>query len=132
MSKLRIITNFIEPFFKASEIKKDPEKAKKCVRLGVMSIIFSLVAVVIAFGGALLLKFSMDFTSTQSVILGIFLLIISIAFLFGSLLFVGYGLVYMIAQLTVNRKAIGWIALVVLIASTAGAAVIILVTLGGI
>lgn len=101
----------------ARRIKEDPELRPRSVRLGVMSIVFSVFTFIFAVGGAWLFNFGMNFMQSDSVLIGIFLLVLGLGVLIiGSLNMLIQALLRMIAQFTVNKRAVGWIALVMFVA----------------
>lgn len=122
---------FLYDFFsvsaQASRIKQNEEKRAKSVRFGITSILFSIVAVAFSVGGALLLKLLLE-GNEDALVLFIFT-IAGLAVCFGGTLSALVGsLMRVIAQLSINRKAIGWVALALLISAVA-AIILILVFL---
>lgn len=92
-------------FSKAENIRKDPEKREKSVRFAVECIIVSVfMAVCLAAGGYLLT------TDSLLIIVGILLLV------FAASMFI-LALVRLIAQFTINRHAMTWVALAVFLAA---------------
>lgn len=119
----RFITSLFDPFVTASRIKQDPDLRQRSVRLGVMSIVYSLLAAAFAVGGLFVCKFAMD---GGGGLLFIFVLIIGIALMIAALMTYVGGLLRLIAQFSVNRRAVGWIALVVLLAVIIAAVIVAL------
>ena len=120
--------NFIYDFFnvvtEARRIKEDDEKRKKIVRVAVSSIVYSLMMIACAAGGAFL------FTLADSSLLIIFLIILAVGLLGGALITFLGALLRVIAQLTINRSAMSWIALVFLIISVAVSVILVFAILG--
>lgn len=119
-----LIYDFFNVISEAHSIKQDEIKRKKSVRFAVISIIFSLMMIACAAGGAFI------FTISDSSLLVIFLIVIAVGLLGGAVMCFLGALLRAIAQLIINRKAISWIALVVLIISVAVSAVIVIKLLG--
>lgn len=110
-----IVTDIFRVSVIADRIKSDEEKRRKSVRFAVSGIIYALVAAGLAVGGSLL------FTVSAESVLAIFLIVIGAVLLAGALVCYIGSIVRVIAQLRINRRAIGWVALAVLILSFAGA-----------
>lgn len=110
----------------ARAIKKDPEKRPKCKKFGAKSIVYSIFAV----GFIALFILGINWISSGNVgniVIGfIFAIIGAICTL--SCLINSIG--HCILQISVNRKAISWIALLILLIGLAAAAIIALKILG--
>lgn len=92
-------------FSKAEDIKRDPEKREKSVRFAVECIILSVfMAGFLGVGGFLLT------TGSLLIIVGIILLVFALSLLI-------MALVRLIAQFTINRHTMTWVALAVFLAS---------------
>lgn len=99
-------------FSKAADIKKNPEKREKSVRFAVEAIIISVfMAAFVCVGGILMAS-----DSAGLFIVGILLAICGLS------LFV-LALVRLIAQFTINRHAMTWVALAVFLTTIIGPAV---------
>ena len=126
--------NFIHDLFsvsvKADRIRGDEERRQKTVWFAVTAIIYSLIAVALCAGGAFLL--SLIINQDESALLLIIFTVVGLAACFiGALTcFIG-SIVRVVAQFSLNRKAMTWIALAVLIASLL-AAIIVIIKLSGI
>lgn len=98
---------------KADEIKRDPERREKSVRFAVESIIMSVfMAVCLGAGGFLLTSGSL------LIIVGILLLIFALS------MFV-MSLVRLIAQFTINRHAMTWVALAIFLTAVVAPVILI-------
>ena len=117
MKLIHLIGDIFNVAAKASEIRRDEVKRPKSVIFGITSIIYSLLAVAFAIGGAFVFSISTDS------LLAIFLIVIGAVLMVGAVVTLIGALVRVIAQLRINRRAIGWIALIVLIAAVAGSVV---------
>ena len=106
---------------RAGEIRRDPERKNKSVRFGVLAIILSIIAIpfsllmfltanVLASDGGLI-------TLIIEFILGLLGIAIPVILLLDSLF-------YMILQLSINRKAMTWISLVVVIGAIVAVSII--------
>lgn len=93
-------------FSKAERIRKDPEKREKSVRFAVEALIVSVFMAILLCAGVIL----MFRDSVGLLILGIVLVIIGLS------LFV-LALVRVIAQFTINRHAMTWVALAAFLAA---------------
>ncbi|MCM1131176.1 MAG: hypothetical protein NC310_06195 [Roseburia sp.] len=95
---------------KAKRIKEDEEKRQKSIYFGVESISYSIASTAMCILGAWLFSAFMDTA------LVLFTLIIGIAFMIGGILTFIWALVGWILQLSINKKWIGWFAMLVFIA----------------
>lgn len=114
MKFFRLIGDIFNVSSAANGIKNDGEKRSKSVRFAVSSIVYSLIAVASAVGGALLM------TAADESLLFIFLIIIGVVLLAGALTLLIGALVRVIAQLGINRRPLGWVALAVFLLAAAG------------
>ena len=124
MARHNFIYDFLNVISKAHDIKNDEERRVKSVRFGITSIVFSVFAFAFAVCGAFLLSL-LSGGNAEAILLFIFT-IAGIAAAFGSavMLFIG-ALLRVIAQLTINRKPIGWIALALFVVCLVAAVVVI-------
>lgn len=120
MKLIRFIFDIFNVFTKASELRRDEEIRSKTVGFAISSIVYSLIAV-----GAVLIG-ALSFSIWEaSGILMIFVIVITIALFAGGVVtFIG-ALLRLIAQFTLNRKPMTWIALVVFILAIIAAVLII-------
>ena len=110
---------------KAKRIKEDEEKREKSIYFGVVSISYSIVSVgMCALGGWL-------FTTFMDTGLVLFTIMAGIIFMIGGLALFIWSLVGWILQLSINRRFIGWIAILVFIASLVGSIILVTGQLGG-
>lgn len=110
MKLIRFLFDIFDVFSKASEIRRDEERRERSVRFAVSSIVYSVIAVAAVLFGLFLMS-----VREESGILVIFLIAIAATFFAGGLVtFIG-ALLRVIAQFTINRKPMTWIALVVLL-----------------
>ncbi|MDE6585790.1 MAG: hypothetical protein K2K80_03820 [Clostridia bacterium] len=124
MKFFHLIGDIFNVTAKASEIRHDEVKRPKSMVFGVTSIIYSVLSVVLAIGGAALLSVATDS------LLAIFIIVIGAVLMGGAVAtFIG-ALVRVIAQLSINRRAIGWIALIVFLGIIAAIIVGIVYVLG--
>ncbi|MDE6655954.1 MAG: hypothetical protein K2J85_03080 [Anaeroplasmataceae bacterium] len=108
----------------AKRIKEDEEKRKKSIYFGVISIVYSLLSFGFCFAGAWLFENLLDS------LLVIFIIIIGIGFMIGGLAMFVWSIVAWILQLSINRRFIGWLALVVFIAGIVGSVILVVGQLG--
>ena len=107
----------------ARDIRRgDEERRRKCVRFGVSSIIFAILAVPFAF----LAMLSIGWMKGDAALLAIFIIALLAVSIGGALIMLFNAILYFILQLTVNRKPVTWIALVFLAASIAACLLICL------
>ena len=124
MNFLRLIFGIFDVFSKAHSIKEDEVARNRSVHFAVTGIVYSLLTVVFALVGSYLI------TLSEAGLLYIFLLVIGVVLLVGVLVsFIG-ALMRVIAQLTINRKPMSWIALAVLILSVIACIIIFVKILG--
>lgn len=127
-SFFRTLFNLAFDIRRASEIRRDPERKSKSVRFGILAIVLAIIAVpfsllmfptfnVIASGGGL-------FTLIIAIILGLLGVALPVVLLLDSLF-------YMILQLSINRKAMTWIALVVVVGALIAVGVIAYMAVSG-
>ena len=121
-------------------LRVDEKKRKKSVIFGLISIIFSLICVALPYpciwAGAHGIKYActtyLGFF-TYFLLIGnatIFALSLS-TFIVPYFLWI-YGIVFVVRQLTLNRRVIGWIALVIWIASVVGISIVTIKSLDAI
>lgn len=123
MKFLHLIFQIFDVFSKARGIKQNEDTRKKSVIFGITSIVYLILAVACAFGGAFL------FTVTDNLLV-IFIIIVAVSLLIFSVIFLLGALLRLIAQFMINRNAMSWIALAVFIAAIAGTAFVIAHFLG--
>lgn len=109
----------------ARTIKKDPEKRKKCKIFGISSIVYSILMVAMA---ALTMVFPLWLHSDNFVLLIVGIILGAVGFISTITFFVN-SLIRFILQISINRKAITWIAMVVLIIAIAASVFLILRTM---
>ncbi|MDE7105935.1 MAG: hypothetical protein K2O22_02075 [Anaeroplasmataceae bacterium] len=110
---------------KAKRIKEDEEKRERSMYFGVVSISYSIVSVgMCALGGWL-------FTTFMDTGLVLFTIMAGIIFMIGGLALLIWSLIGWILQLSINRRFIGWLAILVFIASLVGSIIIVTGQLGG-
>ena len=126
MANLHLITDLFNVFHKANRIKQDEERRKKSVGFAVSAIIFSLIAVALAAGGGFLWSL-IDSGNKDALLLIIFTVAGLAVCVLGALVMLIGALLRVIAQLTINKKAIGWIAFVVFIAAVAGSVIMFII-----
>ncbi len=122
MKRLGIFYDCFHTPIECASIKRDPELRAKTVRFGVKSIVFSLFAAAMAIGGGFL-------WAHQDNLLVIFAIVIAIALFIGAVVMFIDALINTVCQLSLNKKAIGFISLVILMAAIAGAVIGILTIL---
>ena len=125
MKLLKFILQIFDVFSDAARIRQDEERRQKSVKFAVTAIAYSITLLVMVCLGAFIFSLS-----DASGLLVIFVLIIGIAFIIGGLLsFIG-ALLRVIAQFTINRRAMSWIALIVFILSLVASVIVTLYILG--
>lgn len=123
---LTVLFRFIDSASDARRIKKDPELKRKCKKFGVQSILFSIFAIPFA----LLILVSVAWLQGDGMLLLIFIIALPIIGAIGMLLMLVDAIAYFILQICVNRRLISWLALVFLVASVVGCALLSLSALG--
>ena len=116
---LNLISQWTDIILHAHEAKQDPERRPKVVRFGVCAIIYALFTIVCALG-LLLFQFAGD---------GLFVTIICVLFgvaigVIATLVCLITALIYWFCQLSVNKKPMTWISLVIMLACFAAAVII--------
>lgn len=128
MKTLESILNFLFHVSKmrdqARRIKEDEERREKSIYFGVISIIYSLISFGICFLGAWLFK---NFLDTALVI---FIIVLGIGFMLGGIILFIWSLVAVILQFSINKKWIGWLALLIFIAGLVGSVILVVGQLG--
>lgn len=111
-------------------IKKDPIKSENCIRLGVKSLIFSIVGIALTVGFAVLAYYCFLGIETLAflfaLIAGIACAAASIGCFFRLVL---ASIVYAVYQLKLNKKSIGKISLVISLLITIGTIIIVIIAL---
>lgn len=123
MKIIRKIFSIGSRISEAREIKKDPEKRLKSKKFGLMSIVSSILS--IGFVALLFFALSQIFGGENlgQIILGIVLAVIGALTAVSSLL---NSVGFCILQISINRKAISWIALIFLFIGIAACALVAL------
>lgn len=116
------IYDFLTVTDKSRAIKADEEKRAKFSGFGITSIIFSVLVTLSVLGAVLLFKL----LDTDAALLFIFIIVGIAACLGGALMFLVCSLTRVIAQFTINRKPISFIALAILIAAVIACVLIVL------
>lgn len=114
----RLVSDILDDVFLARELRKD-ERKHKTVRLGVKSIIFSLLMVGFA---ALFRCYFLVIDNPAGMILGFFFMLLLGAA--GAILCFVRSLVCWILQLTLNRKFVSWLALLLFLVGIGGIALL--------
>ncbi|MDE7384409.1 MAG: hypothetical protein K2M84_01480 [Anaeroplasmataceae bacterium] len=109
---------------KAKRIKEDEEKRETSLYFGIESIAYSVLSTGMCVLGAWLF---IAFADTGLVL---FTIVVGLVFMIGGLVSFFWALVGWILQLSINRKWIGWLAILVFIASLVGSVVLVLGILG--
>ena len=119
----------VNPFGRLYEKRKsDPDWAHRTIIIGLLSIMFSVACVVLAYfcvkWGVLLIKW------TFTTFMGVFTYLLGIGHIFCFAIGLGLfvipyyiwinGIVLVVMQLLLNRKWIGWLALIIWLASVVG------------
>lgn len=113
---------------RARRIREDETRREKSVGFAVSSIILSLFSVALAVGGIFLLKLLLDGDNDALVLLIFIIAGLAVCFI-GALTTLVNSLVRVIAQLSINKKVIGWVALAVFIAAVVAIIIICAVML---
>lgn len=113
----KLFDNFIEARDQYNKIKANEESKKVSTLLGKKSITNSIIALVLFAGGIALTLWGWSIMQNQSLagVFGIILLIIGIVLLIYPILFMIISLNYLIKQLCLNKRAVGWIALAIFV-----------------
>lgn len=119
------IFRFLDHAARAREIAADPERKSRSMRYGVFAIVMALCVPACA----LLIYFSLKGMSGEAALLLIFWIALLAIGIGGVLVFFVNSLAFWILQCCINRKAITWISLVVLLLSLAAAVYIIVLSL---
>ncbi|MDE6407120.1 MAG: hypothetical protein K2K48_00565 [Anaeroplasmataceae bacterium] len=110
---------------KAKRIKEDEEKRETSLYFGIESIAYSVLSTGMCVLGAWL------FVAFSDTGLVLFTIIAGLTFVIGGLISFFWALVGWILQLSINKKWIGWIAILVFIAGLVGSVLFVLGLLGG-
>lgn len=113
-----------------NNIKNDPDLRPYSKHFGWSAIWHSLLFVLFGGGGTLLTIYA--FSKNLGVIFNIFLIVIGISFVLLGLEMLLFAISHTIKQLKLNRRAISWIALVVLILCLAGTVLLLSAVYNGI
>lgn len=116
MKSFRFISDMFNVSVRARRIREDETRREKSVGFAVSSIILSLFSVALAVGGIFLLKLLLDGDNDALVLLIFIIAGLAVCFI-GALTTLVNSLVRVIAQLSINKKVIGWVALAVFIAA---------------
>lgn len=116
MKSFGFISDMFNVSVRARRIREDETRREKSVGFAVSSIILSLFSVALAVGGIFLLKLLLDGDNDALVLLIFTIAGLAVCFI-GALTTLVNSLVRVIAQLSINRKVIGWVALAVFIAA---------------
>lgn len=119
MNNFHLLSEFFNVAFRAKAIKQDEERRRKSVGFAVTAILFSITAVALAAGGAFLWSL-IDSGNKDALLLLVFTVAGLAVCIIGAFVMLLGALLRVIAQLSLNRKAIGWIALAVFLAAIAG------------
>ena len=125
-----VIHDIFNVSVKADRIRSDGERRIKSVGFAVSAIIYALIAVALCAGGLLLLSLLINKNESALLLLIFTAAGLAVCFVGALTLFVG-SLVRVIAQFSLNRRAMSWIALAVFVAALT-ASLIIIVKLSGI
>ena len=128
MKSFRFISDMFNVSVRARRIREDETRREKSVGFAVSSIILSLFSVALAVGGVFLLKLLLDGDNDALVLLIFTIAGLAVCFI-GALTTLVNSLVRVIAQLSINRKVIGWVALAVFIAAVVAIIIICAVML---
>ncbi|MDE6104902.1 MAG: hypothetical protein K2G38_04400 [Clostridia bacterium] len=107
-----ILTKFVDTREIYNNLKKDPEERKITTYMGRHALLYIILFAVLFIGGpSLAIWCASSFISTNP-IFGIVLLIVGVVVALYGLVLIPIILNYTIKQLILNRRAIGWIALI--------------------
>lgn len=99
------------------DIKNNEEARKTSGLLGKRAIIYDILFILFAAGGAACFVFGGSFLDSGAIFLGIILMILAVALLVMALIYVVLALNCAVKQLCLNRRAIGWISLILPLAA---------------
>lgn len=116
MKSFGFISDMFNVSVRARRIREDETRREKSVGFAISSIILSLFSVALAVGGVFLLKLLLDGDNDALVLLIFTIAGLAVCFI-GALTTLVNSLLRVIAQLSINRKVIGWVALAVFIAA---------------
>lgn len=119
MKFFKFIANIFNVSDKAKKIRENKDTRGKSVRFALLSIAYSVLAFAAAFAGAILI-------GSEKNLLTILIIIIGVALLLGALTTFIAALVRVIAQFTINRNAMSWIALIIFIVAAASSVFVVL------
>lgn len=117
----------IYAFADAREIRKDEERRKSSVKYGIRAIVYAVFAIPFAFLIAVFPKWMSGGDTQLLFIFGIALFAIGIA---GVLIFLLNATVFFFLQLSLNKRAVTWVALAFWLLSIAACAFIVVWALG--
>lgn len=130
---LKVLGNMLNAFLRmgmvigyARDIKKDEERRKRCKRYGIAAILFAIFAIPFA----LLAGLCLQWLHGEGALLFIFIIPLMVISLVSIVACIMYGLFYWIVQLYVNKRAITWIALVIMLACFTAAVLLALQVMG--
>lgn len=132
LPSIKWMWKFVDSFLNVkNEYKgiKSSENRVSSSKFGVKSILYSLLFLVLVSGGLALGAWSLTMFDSIAIIFGIILLITAIGLLFYSVTYFILAVVACVLQLILNRRAVGWIALLIilLIVSTVVVGLVLLV-----
>lgn len=128
MKSFRFISDMFNVSVRARRIREDETRREKSVGFAISSIILSLFSVALAVGGVFLLKLLLDGDNDALVLLIFTIAGLAVCFI-GALTTLVNSLLRVIAQLSINKKVIGWVALAVFIAAVVAIIIICAVML---
>lgn len=128
MKSFRFISDMFNMSVRARRIREDETRREKSVGFAISSIILSLFSVALAVGGVFLLKLLLDGDNDALVLLIFTIAGLAVCFI-GALTTLVNSLLRVIAQLSINKKVIGWVALAVFIAAVVAIIIICAVML---
>ena len=127
---INFISKIIDDRIIYKNLKSDEEKRKTTSRFGISAIGYSVGFGIIATLGALMA--AKGFSGDLGVIVGFFAIVLGITFLVVSLELLLFAVSHTVKQLILNRKAISWIALVILIVALSAVAFAVLSFIGSV
>lgn len=107
-----ILTKFVDTREVYNNLKNDPEERKVTTYMGKRALLYSLLFALLFIGGPSLTIWCASSFISESPVLGIVLLITGVVVALYGLILIPIILNYIIKQLILNRRAIGWIALI--------------------